>query len=424
MSLMQKRQTLVEKIISQHTDREVKAGEIVMVEVDKALFQDWTGPLAIKQIEELRFKELRIKQAYFFIDHSSPSSNQDIASSHIKIREFAARFGAKLHDVGDGVCHQIMAERYAACGDIIVGSDSHTDMAGALTALATGMGSTDVAIAAALGKTWLRVPETIQVRINGHLPAGVYAKDIILYLIGQITAEGADYKSLEFTGSTIETMNMSERLVLSNMAVEAGAKCGLIASDEITRAYLKAHQREEDYCQIQPDQGANYERIIDLAADKLSPMIALPHTVDNTREVSHTDCQGIRLDQVYIGSCTNGRLEDFRVAAEILKGKTVAKGVRLIITPASREVYGQLIKEGLLEIFLEAGSAINSPGCGACPGSQTGLLGNNECCLASTNRNFKGRLGNPNSYVYLASPATCAASAITGQITDPREVIK
>lgn len=415
------KQTLVEKIISEHTETQVKAGEIVIVRVDKALFQDWTGPLAIKQIEELEFKELKIN-SYFFIDHSAPSSNHQIATTHIKIREFAKKFGAILHDVGDGVCHQIMAERYANPGDIIVGSDSHTDMAGALCALATGMGSTDVAIAAALGKTWMRVPETINVKIQGNLPSGVYAKDIILYLIGQITAEGADYKSLEFSGSTISAMSMSERLVLSNMAVEAGAKCGLIASDEITREYLKAHQREESYRKIQSDEGARYEQIIEIKADSLSPMVSLPHTVDNVRPVNHSDCQGIKIDQVYIGSCTNGRLEDYQVVAKILEGKQVAKGVRLIITPASKEVYLQLIKQGLMEKFLEAGAVINSPACGACPGSQTGILGNGEACIASTNRNFKGRLGNPDSYVYLASPATCAACAITGRITDPRQI--
>lgn len=414
-------QTLIEKIMSQKADREVKAGELVVVEVDLAYVQDWTGPLAVDQIRELGVRQLKHpERAAIFIDHSSPSSAKEISTSHIKLREFAEQTGCMLFDVGSGVCHVIAAEKLVRPWDIVVGADSHTCTGGALGAFATGLGSTDVAVAMALGKTWFKVPVSLKIEISGQMGKGVFAKDVILYLIGLIGADGATYKSLEFLGETVHHLPMNERLVFSNMAIEAGAKCGLIPADDVTRQYLKAHQRENDYRPIEPDGDAHYERTIKIDALSLEPMVSFPHTVDNTRPISHPDCQNIQVHQVYLGTCTNGRIEDFRVVSQILKGKKVARGTRLIITPGSKEVYLQCLREGLFEIFLEAGGVINSPGCGACPGAQTGLLGDGENCLATMNRNFQGRMGNPKSFIYLASPATCAVSALEGKIVDPR----
>lgn len=416
--------TIAEKIISEHSGREVKAGELAVAEVDLAYAQDWTGPLTISQIKEMGFTKLKDpNKVAFFIDHSSPSSVKETATDHIKIRNFSKETGAKLYDVGEGVCHQIVAESLASPGMLILGADSHTCMGGAFSAFATGMGSTDVAVAMALGKTWLRVPETIKVIVRGKLLEGVYGKDIILHLIGLITAEGATYKSLEFHGDAIETLPFTERLAICNMAIEAGAKCGLIPSDDKTKVYMNEHKRGHQFRVINADKDALYEKIIEIDGNQLEPTISMPHTVDNTRPVSHPDCQGIKLDQVYIGSCTNGRIEDYRIAAKILQGKKAHPETRLVITPASKEVYLNLLGEGLIEILLEAGAVINSPGCGACPGAQTGILGDGERCLASINRNFKGRMGNPKAEVYLASPATCVASAIEGKIADPRKYL-
>lgn len=416
--------TMVEKIIGRHAGKEVVAGELAVVDVDLAYVQDWTGPLAISQIKEMGFKELKHPdKVAIFIDHSSPSSAKEIATSHIGLREFSRNTGCKLYDVGSGVCHVIVAEKLAKPWDLIIGADSHTCMGGAFGALATGMGSTDVAVAMALGKTWLKVPEAIKVEVKGRFQKGVYAKDLMLYLIGKIGADGASYKSLEFTGDTIDDLPMHERLVLANMAIEAGAKCGIFPSDRNTNAYLAQYGREGDYKEIALDTDAVYERKIEIDASGLEPIIAFPHSVDNVRAISHPECSDIKVDQIYVGTCTNGRFEDLKVVADMLKGKRVKNGTRLIITPGSKDVYQKAMRAGLLDIFIEAGGVVNSPGCGACPGAQTGILGDGERCLSTMNRNFKGRMGNPASFIYLASPATCAASAITGKITDPRRFL-
>lgn len=416
--------TMVEKIIGRHAGKEVVAGELAVVDVDLAYVQDWTGPLAISQIKEMGFKELkRPDRVAIFIDHSSPSSAKEIATSHIGLREFSRNTGCKLYDVGSGVCHVIVAEKLARPWDLIIGADSHTCMGGAFGALATGMGSTDVAVAMALGKTWLKVPEAIKVFVKGRLQKGVYAKDLMLYLIGKIGADGASYKSLEFTGETIDNLPMHERLVLANMAIEAGAKCGIFPSDLKTKAYLAENGRERDYREIAPDTDAVYEKVVEIDTSHLEPVIAFPHTVDNVRAISHPDCSDVKIDQVYVGTCTNGRFEDLKVVADILKGRHIKEGTRLVITPGSKDIYLKAMRAGLLDIFIEAGGVVNSPGCGACPGAQTGILGDGERCLSTMNRNFKGRMGNPNSFIYLASPATCAVSAITGKITDPRRYI-
>jgi len=416
--------TLVEKIIGSHAGKAVVPGELAIVDVDLAYFQDWTGPLSIVQIKEMGIKKLKDpKKVVFFIDHSSPSSAKELSTDHNRIRAFARETGAGLSDVGEGVCHVITSEKYVRPGDIAVGADSHTCQGGAFGAFASGMGSTDVAVAAALGKTWLRVPESIKVEVTGKFPKGVYAKDLILYLIGSIGADGATYKSLEFHGDTIDNMPFHERLVVSNMAVEAGAKCGIFPSDKNTRKYMEENDRAQDWKPLDADPDARYVKTIKIDASKLKPMVSFPHTVDNTRTIDHKDCQDRPLNQVYIGTCTNGRFEDLRIVADILQGKKAHPNTRLVVTPGSRTVFLKMLKSEVMEILVEAGATINSPGCGACPGSHTGLLGDDEHCLSTANRNFKGRMGNPTAFVYLASPATCAVSALAGKIADPREVI-
>jgi len=359
------------------------------------------------------------KNTVFFIDHAAPSPKKELSNDHQLLRHFAKKTGIQLSDVGNGICHQIMAEDYLKPGDILIGADSHTCTGGALCAFATGMGSTDVAIGIALGKTWFKVPHTFKISLEGKLPKGVLAKDIILYLIGLLGSNGATYKSLEFTGETIKEMEMSDRLTLANMAVECGAKVGLIASDEKTCKFLEEHNRKDDFMEIYADEGANYEQEIKINVASLTPMVSLPHTVDNVKPIEEID--EVAIDQVLIGTCTNGRLGDLRIAAQILKGKRVK--TRLLIVPASRRILLQAIQEGLVEIFIEAGGVINPPGCGPCVGVHQGILGDGEVCLSTQNRNFKGRMGNPEGFIYLASPATAAATAITGKITDPRKLL-
>lgn len=413
--------TIAEKIIGEHADKDVSAGDLAIAKVDLCLLQDGTGPLAVRELQKLGFEKIKNpKGTVFFIDHSSPSPRAELSNDHVLLRSFARKVGAILSDVGCGICHQIMAEDYVSPGDILIGSDSHTCTAGALGAFATGMGSTDVAIAMALGKTWLRVPDSFKIHITGKMPDGVYPKDLILYIIGMIGADGADYRSIEFCGDTIENMDMSGRLTICNMAIEAGAKAGIVASDDVTLEYLKEYGRADKFRRIYADPDAVYERTIEIDATKLTPVVAFPHTVDNVKPID--EAKGIKIHQVFLGSCTNCRIEDLRIAGKILKGKKVHPGVRLLVTPASKKVYLQASKEGLLDILVEAGAAISSPGCAVCCGIHEGILADEEVCLATSNRNFLGRMGNPKSFVYLASPATAAVSAITGEITDPREL--
>jgi len=402
--------------------RDVKAGEIAIVPVDVVLTQDGTGPLAVRQLEKINLvKAANPDKTILFIDHASPSPRKELSNDHMLLRAFAEKTGARLSDVGEGVCHQIVAEEYAKPGDVVIGADSHTCTAGALGAFATGMGSTDVAMGMALGKTWFRVPESLSIEVNGALPAQVCSKDLIISIIGEITADGATYKALEFKGSTIEQMKMTDRLTLSNMAVEAGAKVGLIAPDSKTLEYLKEQGRPEDYVEFGPDADALYEQVLQVDAGKLEPMVSCPHTVDNVKPAR--ELSDVKVQQVFIGSCTNGRLKDLQAAAAILKGKKVAKNVRLIVVPASRKVFLQALDAGYIRTLVEAGANVLAPGCGPCVGVHEGILGDGEVSLNTSNRNFQGRLGNPLGFIYLASPMTAAATAITGRITDPREVV-
>jgi len=414
--------TLAEKILSEKAGVEAHAGDIIIAPVDLAFAQDGTAPLAIRQFHACDFDHLAKPQAtIFFLDHAAPSPSKELSNDHLFIRDFAQKMGARLSEVGEGISHQLVAESHASPGDIIVGADSHTVTAGALGAFATGMGSTDIAVAFALGKTWFRVPQSIKVTVSGRFKKGVSAKDLILYLIGSIGADGATYMSLEFCGEAIEDMPISQRLTIASMAVEAGAKTGLFPADEVTRSYLESQGRGRKYQPLVSDSDAAYERIISIDASRLEPMVAKPHSVDNVAPVSVV--KGTKVHQVFIGTCTNGRLDDLGIAARIIKGRKRHFETRLLVGPASKGVLFEALKAGHIQVLLEAGAVILPPGCAACVGIHQGILGSGEVCLSTSNRNFKGRMGNPDSFIYLASPATAAASAIRGEIADPREFI-
>ena len=412
--------TLAEKILSVKSHSEAEAGDVVVADVDLAFVQDTTGPLTIRQFKESGFKAVaKPQQAVVFLDHAAPSPAQQLSNDHILLRRFAEETSCRIYEVGEGICHQLVAENFASPGDIIVGADSHTVSAGALGAFATGMGSSDVAVALALGKTWFRVPESYFIELNGIFPRGVYAKDLILYLIGQIGADGANYKALEFGGEALAQITISQRLTIANMAVEAGAKVGLFPGDKVTQDFLTEYGRGDNYKPLYPDTEANHEQVIPVNLDQLEPMLSLPHTVDNVRPV--TRVKGVKIQQVFIGTCTNGRLEDLAVSSEILRGKKRHPDTRLLVAPASKQVLIRAIEKSYIQSLIEAGAVILPPGCAACLGVHQGVLGDGEVCLSTANRNFRGRMGNPEAMVYLASPATAAASAIRGEISDPRE---
>ncbi len=412
--------TLAEKILGEKSGRDVRAGDIVIAGIDLAFVQDTTGPLTVRQFRTAGFQRINGSLcAAVFLDHAAPSPGQELSNDHILLRDFARDTGCLIYDIGDGVCHQIVAESLARPGELVVGSDSHTVTAGGLGVFACGMGSTDVAVVLSLGKTWFRVPESIRVSVDGQLAGAVSGKDLILHLIGQIGADGATYQALEFGGSAIDRMSVSQRLTVANMAIEAGAKVGLFPSDETTRGYLHKQGREEDYKPLAADADAVYERTVEIDASQLEPTVSCPHAVDNTAAVS--ELKGTKIQQVYIGTCTNGRLEDMATAARILKGRQRHPQTRLVVAPASRSVLLEAIAAGYIETMLHAGALILPPGCGACLGLHQGVLGDGESCLTTANRNFQGRMGNPKAFVYLGSPATAAASAVTGEITDPRE---
>ena len=414
--------TLAEKILSEHVGKEIRAGEIAVVKVDLAYTQDGTGPLAVRKIQEMGFdKVYNPQRTIFFFDHASPSPRFELSNDHVFLRDFAQKTGTQVSDVGFGISHQVVAESYVRPGDVVVGADSHTCTGGALGAFATGVGSTDAGVAIALGKIWLRVPETLRVIVEGKLPVGIYGKDIILHLIGKIGAAGATYKALEFLGDTIETLEMAGRMTIANMAVEAGAKVGLFPSDETTRSWLNRMGRSQDFRKLSPDPDAVYEKIVLINAKELKPTIACPHQVDNTKTID--EIGEVKVDQVYLGTSCNGRLEDLHIAAQILKGRTIHPKTRMIVTPGSRQVYLEALRDRTMETLIGAGALSMPPGCGACVGVHEGVLGDGEVCLATQPRNFKGRMGSPKSFIYLGSPAVAAATAIEGKIADPRKYL-
>jgi len=408
--------TLAEKIISKHSRKEVKAGELTIANVDVCAVQDGTGPLTVQEFKKIGKEKLNNpKRTILFIDHAAPSPRKELSNTHMVLREFAKEYGAVMSDVGAGVCHQRLIEDYVNPGEILVGADSHTCTSGALGAFATGMGSTDIAVAMALGKTWMKVPASFKIEVSGKFSAGVCSKDLMLHLIGLIGADGATYKSLEFVGETIENMTMSERFTLANMAVEAGAKAGLFVSDLKTKEYLESRGRGDKFVELKPDSDAVYERIIKIDASEIKHTVACPHTVDNTKTVD--ELNDVKVNQVFVGTCTNGRIEDLRIVAAILKGKKVHPDVRMLIAPASKDVFKQALKEGLIDVFVDSNAAILTSGCGPCVGVHAGILGDGEVCLATQNRNFQGRMGNTNGFIYLASPYVAAYTALSGYIS-------
>jgi 3-isopropylmalate/(R)-2-methylmalate dehydratase large subunit len=413
--------TLVEKILSQKLGRDVNAGETVVVDVDFAALHDGSGPLMVRLMKERGWENIYSPDDLMFCTEFGPVSTKELANEHALIRSFAHKKGCYWHEGGTGCVHTHTIEHYLNCGSIIIIGDSHTTVHGAFGAFATGMGSTDMVCVASLGKTWIKVPNTYRINVNGALPKGVYSKDIILHLLGMLGSDDAIYKSLEFRGDTISSLSMDARITICSMGVEAGAKTAIMETDEVTRKYLADMGREDAYKKITGDDNANYEKIINIDAAKLEPLVSKPHYIENVDQVRN--CKNQKVDMVFIGSCTNGRLEDMHIAAEILGGKKKAYNVRLLVIPNSTKVYKDAMRDGTLLALAEAGAMIMAPNCGPCMGVHQGIPADNEVVVATQNRNFKGRMGNPTASIYLSSPATAAATALTGYITDPREVL-
>jgi len=413
--------TMSEKILARASGKDkVEAGEIVMANIDVAMTHDLTGPLAVKGFNEIGAKKVWDKDKIVIpFDHQVPADSIDAANNHILMRKFAKEQDiTNFYDVNEGVCHQVLPELgHVRPGEVLVGSDSHTCTHGAFGTFATGIGSTDMAMVLATGKLWFKVPETIRFEISGELKKDTSAKDVILSIIGKVGADGATYKTCEFVGPTAKNFEMTDRMTLSNMTVEMGGKVGLFEADEKTKEYLKGRTNKK-YTGFTTDKDANYDTI-EIDVSNLEPQIACPHHVDNVKPASEVDKH---VDQVFLGSCTNGRIEDMRDAAEILKGKHVAKGTRMLVIPASKEVYTKCLEEGLTKIFVDAGALVTNPCCGPCLGGHVGLIGPGEVSLSTSNRNFKGRQGSPDGEVYLSSAKVAAASAITGEITLPSEL--
>jgi 3-isopropylmalate/(R)-2-methylmalate dehydratase large subunit len=411
--------TIAEKILSNHSGKDARAGDIVIADLDFMIGQDGTSGVAIDSFRQMNAKKVfDPSKIAIIIDHSSPSPNEGVSAIHKKIREFSKEQGIKLYDIGCGVCHQLTPEQgHVVPGDLVIGADSHTCTYGAINVFSTGIGSTDLAAGMISGKLWFKVPETIRVIFQGKLPKGTYSKDLILNLIGKIGADGATYLALEICGAAIDEMSIDARFTISNMAIECGAKAGLMPADRKVLDWVKQHSKKKPSPQA-ADADAIYKQTIEIDVSKLEPQIAKPHTVDNVVPIK--EVLGTPLQQGYIGTCTNGRLEDFEVAAKILKGKKVSKESRLIVAPSSKDILLDMIKDGTYQTLIEAGAVAVTPGCGPCVGTHNGVPSDGENVISTANRNFKGRMGNPNAFIWLASPATVAASMIEGKIADPR----
>lgn len=416
--------TIAEKILAYHCGKkEVKAGEFIEPNVDIALGNDVTSPLAIKEFRQVGAKKVFDRNKVVLVmDHFTP--NKDIKSAdQVKfIREFAREQKIKNYFEGGncGVEHALLPEQgIVTAGDLVIGADSHTCTYGALGAFSTGVGSTDLAAAMITGKVWFKVPHTIKFVYTGKLNKWVSGKDLILYTIGKIGVDGALYKSMEFTGPIIDKMPMVERFTMANMAIEAGGKNGIFHPDKLTLAYIKKHSKKK-YKLFASDKDANYDFVLEIDCSKIKPQVAVPFLPSNTKNA--TELGKIAIDQVVVGSCTNGRIEDLRLAAKIVKGKKVNPNVRMLVIPATPKIYSQALKEGLFEVFMKAGAMISPPTCGPCLGGHMGILAEGERCVATTNRNFVGRMGHPKSEVYLANPAVAAASAIKGKIVTPDQL--
>lgn len=415
--------TISEKILSAHAGNEVHAGDICIVPVDFMMSQDGTTGLTIKAFKQMEAARIANPKKYaIVIDHNSPSPMESVSNIHKEMREFADQQGSLIYDVGEGVCHQLLPERgHVLPGNVVIGGDSHTCTYGALNVFATGVGSTDLAAALVTGKIWFRVPSTIKFVYDGTLPDGTYSKDVILHMCKTLTARGATYKALEIYGSVIDAMSVDARMTISNMVVEVGAKVGLMACDGRVRDYIR-QRTNAPFKGVEASGSAIYDRVVREDLSDLAPQIAKPHQVDNVVDVDKV--AGTELDQVFIGTCTNGRLEDLKIASEVLAGKHVARGLRLIVAPASRNVLLDAMREGYIDKLVRAGATVIAPSCGPCVGTCNGVPSDAETVLSTANRNFKGRMGNTKAEIYLSSPATAAYSAMLGHIADIREVQK
>jgi len=412
---------IIERILSRASDRDrVSPGEIIEANIDCAMVNEITGHLTIKYFHEVGAKEVWDRDRIVLVlDHTIPAGSVEAAELHKIMREFGREQKIKaFYDVGmGGISHQVMIEKgHVKPGDVIVGADSHTCTYGAVGAFSTGIGSTEMASVFITGRLWFKVPKVIEIKVNGNFRKFVTPKDLFLKVAKILGVSGANYRGLEFKGSTIKDMSIAGRMTICNMAIEVGAKAGIVEADEKTLEYLKGRTSEQFFI-AKSDEDVEYERSLDLSVDDLPPLVSCPDAVDNVKPVS--EVEGVELDQVFIGSCTNGRMEDLRLVADILKGKKVSDRTRLIIIPASQDVFLDALREGLIETFLLSGATVANPTCGACYGGHLGVLASGEVCLSTTNRNFVGRMGSPKSKVYLVSPATAVASAIKGRITDP-----
>jgi 3-isopropylmalate/(R)-2-methylmalate dehydratase large subunit len=403
--------TVAEKIISRHADQPVTAGEIAVVEVDGVMATDATAPFAIQAFREMGGQQLWDPQKVsWVIDHAAPAPNERIGNLHQLIRDFSQQVGGHFYDVGEGICHQLMVENnHVRPGDLFVGADSHTPTYGALNAFSIGVGSTDLAGVLLTGKIWLKVPETIRIELIGEFPKGVTAKDLILYLVGQLSISGATYKAIEYTGSALEDLSLAGRMTIANMSAEMGAKTGLVDPAGLDLPF--------DFAATYPNANAHYSESYRFDVSELQPQVAIPHSPDRVHPIS--EVVGQPVDQAFIGSCTNARLEDLHMAARILSGKRVHPRVRLIIAAASKRVFNEALGDGTVAALSNSGATFITSGCGPCVGTHQGIPGDGEVIISSTNRNFRGRMGNPNASIYLASPAVVAASALQGEITDP-----
>jgi len=415
--------TMAEKILAKASGKkEVEAGEIVMTNIDVAMTHDLTGPLSVEAFKKIGVPEVWDPEKIVIVfDHQVPADSLDAVENHIIMRKFVEEQGiSNFYDVREGVCHQVLPEKgHIVPGEVVVGTDSHTCTHGALGAFSTGIGSTDMSMVFATGKLWFKVPETIKFNIEGTLQDNVYAKDVILNIIGQTGADGATYKACQFEGETVTEMSVSDRMVLCNMAIEMGGNTGLVEPDQKTLNYVNTRSNKS-FEVLKGDNDAQSLEIMDIDVSDLEPQIACPHNVDNVKDIS--DVAGTHIDQVFLGSCTNGRIEDLRDAARILKGNKVSDNIRMLVIPASREVYTKALNEGLMNIFVDAGALVCNPCCGPCLGGHVGLIGPGEVSLSTSNRNFKGRQGSTEGEVYLSSAAVAASSAITGKIEDPRDI--
>lgn len=411
-----------EKILAKASDKEeVSPGDTVNANIDIAMSHDGTSPPTIKVFEKLSDKVWDPEKIVLVFDHNVPANTMGSAEFQQVVREFAKTQGIKnIYKQGEGICHQVLPEEgHVKPSTVIVGADSHTCTYGAFGAFSTGLGATDLAMVYATGQTWFNVPETLKINVNGTLQENVYSKDLILNIIKTIGSYGGTYKSLEFHGNTIDSLSVDARMTMTNMVIECGAKNGIMVPNKSTRQYL-AERGITDYTVTTPDKNAEYEKIYDFDVDDLRPQVACPHNVDNVEDVDKV--AGTSINQAVLGSCTNGRYEDLLQAAEVLKDHKVHEDVQLLVFPASRKIYQKAIEEGLIQTFLESNAIICNPGCGPCLGAHMGVMTDDMTCISTTNRNFLGRMGSAKSYVYLSNPAVVAASAITGEITDPQNI--